>query len=475
MPSLILLSIPGLREKDVAAMPALRELTAGGQIADLVPSFPCVTCPVQAAMTTGHLPRAHGVVGNGFYWPQRRQIEMWTAPNDCIERPQIWDLLGHPGDCPNFRGHHRAPSRSEGRHGRENGTVPFGGRTASSARTSAAWFLMHLKGCQADYVCTPAPIHNPDGSESLWCYTRPTELYGLLRDELGHFPLQHFWGPLANLRSSAWIAASAVSAARRWKPDFFMIYLPHLDYAAQRTGPDSSQAQQAVAELDDVLGRLGAAMGEIYGQDLVWLVAGEYSIVPVDHVAYPNRVLRQAGLLAVREESDGEHLDLAASRAWALADHQFSHVFVAEHDAGTIARVAEIFRREPGIAQVLAGPERVRYALDHPRSGDVVLISAPNSWQAYYYWLSDDRAPAFARTVDIHRKPGYDPVELHVDLPTKTIPLDAALVRGSHGAPALDRSQGTVLLASQPILPARPRLSDTDVFEIVLEQFGLGG
>ncbi|MGA2065206.1 MAG: nucleotide pyrophosphatase/phosphodiesterase family protein [Thermoguttaceae bacterium] len=446
MPSLILLSIPGLREKDVAAMPALRELTAGGQIADLVPSFPCVTCPVQAAMTTGQLPRAHGVVGNGFYWRERRRIEMWTAPNECIERPQIWDLLSH--------------ATAE--------DAPRG------ARASAAWFLMHLRDCEAEYVCTPAPVHNPDGSESLWCYTRPAELYGLLRDELGHFPLQHFWGPLANLRSTAWIAASAVSAARRWKPDFFMIYLPHLDYAAQRTGPDSPQAQKAVAELDDVLGRLGAAMGEIYAPGPLWLVAGEYAITPVDHVAYPNRVLRQAGLLAVRDEPDGEHLDLAASRAWALADHQFSHVFVARGDAETTARVAELFRAEPGIAEVLAGPQRARYALDHPRSGDVILISAPNSWQAYYYWLSDDRAPAFARTVDIHRKPGYDPVELHVDLPTKSIPLDATLVRGSHGAPAADRAQQTVLVASQPILPASPTLADTDVFDTVLGHFGLG-
>jgi hypothetical protein len=439
MTPLILLSVPGLREKDVAAMPQLREMTAEGQIADLVPSFPCVTCPVQANMTTGQLPRAHGVVGNGFYWRERREVEMWTAANECIERPQIWDFLSHAAGSP----------------------------------TAAAWFLMHLVGCEADYVCTPAPIHNPDGSESLWCYTRPLEFYGALRDELGHFPLQHFWGPMANIRASAWIAASAVSAARRWKPDFLMIYLPHLDYAAQRAGPESPAAGKAVAELDDVLGRLAAAMGEIYGADLLWLVAGEYAITPVDHVAYPNRILRQAGLLAVREAADGEQLDLAASKAWALVDHQYSHVFVAGGDAGVTARVAELFRGAAGIAEVLAGAERVRYALDHPRSGEVILVSQPNSWQAYYWWLADDRAPAFARTVDIHRKPGYDPVELHVDPATRSIPLDATLVRGSHGAPAVDHSQRTVLLASRPILPDTPTLADAEVFDIVMGQFGV--
>ena len=244
-------------------MPQLREMTAAGQIVNLVPSFPCVTCPVQANMTTGRLPSAHGVVANGFYWRQKQQVEMWTAPNDCIERPQIWDLLSH----------------------------------VEGALTSAVWFAMHSVGAEADYVCTPKPIHNPDGTESLWCYTRPTELYGELRDELGHFPLQHFWGPLANIRSTAWIAQSAAIAARRWTPDFFWIYLPHLDYAAQKLGPDSPAAAAAVGELDAELGRLHAAMHETYGDDLLWLVAGEYAITPVDHVAYPNRVLREAGLL----------------------------------------------------------------------------------------------------------------------------------------------------------------------------------
>jgi predicted AlkP superfamily pyrophosphatase or phosphodiesterase len=212
----ILLSIPGLREKDVAGMSNLRELLAGGEIADLVPSFPCVTCPVQANLTTGTLPREHGVVANGFYWRQRHEVEMWTSPSSCIERPQVWDLL----------------------------------REQKPGSTSAVWFPLHSKECGADYVCTPAPIHNPDGSESLWCYTRPGDLYGTLRDELGHFPLHHFWGPMANVKATDWIVDSAIHAVRAWRPNFFYAYLPALDYAPQRNGPESDEAQKAVAELD---------------------------------------------------------------------------------------------------------------------------------------------------------------------------------------------------------------------------------
>jgi len=456
-----LLSIPGLRQQDVAAMPKLQELTSAGDVAELVPSFPCVTCPVQANMTTGQLPAQHGVVANGFYWRQRRQVEMWTSPNDCIARPQLWEVLADE----NNKRLSQSPSPPA--------PLPASGeRGAGTKITSAVWFPLHSKECPADYVCTPAPIHNPDGSESLWCYTRPLDLYGTLRDELGHFPLQHFWGPMANIKSSEWIADSAVIAARRRRPDFFYIYLPHLDYAAQRSGPDGPAAQKAVKELDAVIGRLAAGFAEAYGQNPLWLVAGEYAISPVDHVAYPNRLLREAGLLAVDERDGDEHLDLAGSRAWAMVDHQFAHVFT-DGQGDTAAQVANLFGNQPGIAEVLIGPQRARYGLDHPRSGEVVLISTPNSWQAYYWWFDDDRAPAFARTVDIHRKPGYDPVELHFDPTTKSIPLQAALIKGSHGAPAVDPTQRSVILSSQPAVFPDQTMADVDVYGTVLRQFGI--
>ena len=435
----VLLSIPGLRKQDLAHMPTLAAMAAAGDQTSLVPSFPAVTCPVQANMTTGRLPKEHGVIANGFYWRDKNEVEMWTAWNECIQQPQIWDIL-----------HKHDP------------TI-----------TSAVWFPLHSKGCGADYICTPAPIHNPDGSESLWCYTKPTEMYGTLRDTLGHFPLQHFWGPLSNIKSTGWICDSAAWAARQHHPHFFYIYLPHLDYAAQKFGPDSDQAIKALGELDEVIGRLATGMNEAeQGPPPLWLVASEYTIVPVDHVEFPNRVLREAGLLSVKDDADGqEQLDFATSRAWALVDHQFAHVFVRE--AADVETAAGLFRGRAGIDEVLVGNHRAKYDLDHERAGEVVLVSKPNSWQAYYWWVDDERAPKYARTVDIHRKPGYDPVEMHLDMATKSIPLDATLVKGSHGAPPREESQRGILIASEKGVLTGPALADTDVFELVLRQYGI--
>lgn len=416
-------------------MPRLAAVANQGSTRSLVPGFPAMTCPVQANLTTGVGPEQHGIIANGFFYREKGEVEMWTAWNECIQAPQIWQLL----------------------------------KQHDPALTSAVWFPLHSKGAQADYICTPAPIHNPDGSESLWCYTRPTELYGELRDKLGHFPLMNFWGPLANIKSTDWIVDSAVHAAARFQPRFSYIYLPHLDYAAQKHGPESPQAKAALGELDASIGRLidgyaAALMGQI-----TWLFAGEYVINEVSAVSYPNRLLREGGYLALEHDADGRELLVPGkSRAWALVDHQVAHVFV--RDAADVPAVADLLRSDPEIEQVLVGPERARVGLNHPRSGEIVLISRPQAWFAYYWWLDDALAPAFARTVDIHRKPGYDPVELHIEMPAKAIPLNATLCRGSHGYPATDPSRYTVLVSNLN-LPERT-YADTDLTPLVLQQFG---
>ena len=436
----ILLSIPGLRAQDLSAMPRLSALMAGGDRTELTPSFPAVTCCVQANMLTGLPPTEHGVVANGFYWRDRGAVEMWTSPSDCVGRPSLWDIL----------------------HEQATGV------------TSAAWFPLHAKGCGADFCCTPSPIHNPDGSESLWCYTRPTPLYGELVAELGHFPLMHFWGPLANIKSTAWIVSSAIAAAERFRPHLFYVYLPHLDYAAQKFGPDSPQALQSVVDLDAEIGRLiDGLTAALAPATPLWLAASEYVITPVDHVLYPNRVLREAGLLTTRQTDDGELIDFRESAAWALCDHQFSHVYLRKPSRELAEQVEKLLTAQAGVAEVIDPYDAPQYDLAHERSGELVVVSEPHSWQAYYWWLDDAAAPKFARSVDIHRKPGYDPVELFFDPATKSIPLDASLVKGSHGAPAREAFQRGVLLSSQRGVFVEGPTADTDVADIVLRQFGI--
>lgn len=435
----VLLSIPGLRSGDLAHMPRLAALGQKGATLGIVPSFPGVTCTVQAALTTGVGVDKHRVIANGFYWRDKGEVEMWTAWNEVIQAPQIWDTL-----------HQHDP-----------------------AITSAVWFPLHSKGAKSDYICTPAPIHNPDGSESLWCYTKPTELYGELRDALGHFPLMNFWGPMANIKSTAWIVDSAVVAAKKFKPRFSYIYLPHLDYAAQKFGPNSPQATAALGELDAVIGKLIDGYEAAGLSDVLWVAASEYVITEVSGVGYPNRVLREAGLLGLKDDDGRELLVPAESKAFAMVDHQLAHVFVK--DPADVPRVVELFRKDSSVSEVVAGADRGKYGLDQPLSGEVVLVAKPDQWFAYYWWTDDAKAPKFARTVDIHRKPGYDPVELFIDMPTKSIPLNAALVRGSHGFPATGSDRhGVAIISDSAALPAgtAKSLHDTDVAGIILKNFG---
>ena len=447
-PHVLLLAIPGLRQEDLARMPVLASLAAAGRCVPLAPGFPALTCPVQASLTTGEPPAAHGIVANGLFDRRTNHLEMWISPDSVHRAPRLWDRV----------------------------------KAARPDVRTAAWFLLQSKHATADLVCLPAPRHNPDGTETMWCHTNPEPLYAALRETLGEFPLHKFWGPVAGIESSRWIARSFVEASRPAPPHCAVVYLPHLDYAAQRTGPDSPPALAACGELDAEIGTLLADFGALVGpESLTVLVVGEYAIRPVSHALHPNRVLREAGLLTVCDTGDGEILDLAGSRAWTLADHQVGHVYL--RDPADAATVADLFRGRAGVGRVLVGDDLVAAGLVAPgapradgRCGDVVIESALDSWQTYFYWLDDARAPAFARTIDIHRKPGYDPLELHLDrtqLPRIAIPLDPALVKGSHGAVDPAHPHETILIASRPDVTAAESLAMTEVAGIVEKLCGV--
>ena len=175
------------------------------------------------------------------------------------------------------------------------------------------------------------------------------------------------------------------------------------------------------------------------------LVVSEYGITPVSEAVHVNRALREAGLLRVRDERGREQLDAGASDAFALSDHQIAHVYVNE--PGALARTREVLEGLDGVEQVLDEEGKRAWGLDHPRSGELVAISRADRWFSYYFWLDDARAPDYARTVDIHRKPGYDPVELFIDPAVRSpkLAIGSRLARrklGLRDAPRRDLAEG---------------------------------
>lgn len=440
---LVVMSVPGLRPQDVTAAntPTLHTWAVGGAIAELTPTFPCVTSPVQASMFTGRPPREHGVIANGFYDRAERSVEFWVGWNDRITGEQVWDAA----------------------------------RARDPNATSAVWHAQNIKGASADYIITPAPIHEADGTTKLWCYSKPDGTYQAMVDSLGHFPLQHYWGPLSNINSTRWILRGALWLMERHRPNLHWIYIPHLDYASQKFGPNSPQAVTALRELDAELAVFASEIPRAVAHArTTFLVVGEYAMTDVTRVAHPNRIMREAGLLKVRDTDGGELPDLTASRAFAMVDHQFAHVFVEPNDATQVAAVRDLLGSQPGVALALAGDERRSLGMDHPRCGDVVLVSEDDAWFSYYWWLDDARAPGFARTVDIHQKPGYDPVELFFDPATRGIPLNAELVKGSHGVPATKACHRAALVCSnaEGLGGCKAPIRDTDVKRVCLALLG---
>jgi hypothetical protein len=418
----ILVTIPGLREQDVEPMSSIRELMACGEIANLVPGFPCIGGPIVANMTTGRRPREHGITGDRFYDRSTCRFQSVGLLNDRVETPQIWDLLSQ---------------RDE-------------------SLTSAVWFAPYAQESEADYVCCPS-------GEAI--YTRPAAMRQTLTEQLGRFPGEQ------DEKSTAWIVDSAIQVAKSELPRFFYIRLPYLATVAERFGPDSPEVKEALVELDKQIGRLVDGLGAVLDPETTtWFVSGEYVVTPVDHVLYPNRILRGAGFLEVREENGKELIDFERSKAWAMTDGQISHIFLKDKEEPRLHQIVGLFAGAPGIDEVVVGAELRKYDLDHPRSGDVLLMSMPNSWQAYDWWIEDQYAPDFAHTVAPDLKPGYDPLELFAE--NGKVSLDVTLVRGSRGALAKNPSQHSVIMSSEPALFPSHILPDLSLFEVIMQRFG---
>lgn len=436
---LVWLDLVGLTPRLLEHAPLLRARGARGAVRPLAGVLPAVTCTAQATALTGVGPERHGVVGNGWYRRETGEVRFWLQANAQIEREPVYATLR--------------------RRARERGT----------RFTAAKLFWWFNQGAAVDFGVTPKPWYGADGSKTFGIQSDPADLAGALERELGPFPFHAFWGPRAGLASTQWIAAAAARTLSSQRPSFTLVYLPHLDYDLQRFGPDDPRTPARVAELDRAAEVVWRAADEAGARVVAF---SEYGIVPVGRAVLPNRALREAGLLAVRDGPYGEGLDTFASRAFAVCDHQLAHVHV--RDAADLGPVRARLAALPGVAAALVGEERRRAGLDHPRSGEIVLLAAPDAWFAYPYWLDERRAPDFARTVDIHRKPGYDPLELFVDpaLPfprvrvarrllakrlglryrMDVVPLDPSLVRGSHGLPPPDPRDGPLALTADAAL-----------------------
>ncbi len=410
------LLVVGLNETLLAHAPQLRAYADKGHLHHMKPCLPAVTTSSQASMLTGKMPREHGIVANGWYNRDMAEVQFWKQSNRLVQTEKVWETA----------------------------------RRRDRSVTCAKLFWWYNMYSSADVSVTPRPMYKADGRKIPDIYTQPAELRHELQEKLGRFPLFNFWGPASSIASSQWISGCTKHVVEKFNPTLSLVYLPHLDYALQKVGPGDPSIPDEVRTIDEVAGDL---VDWFTARGRRVLIVSEYGIEAVDGPVHINRALRAAGQLQVREEQGLELLDTGASDAFAVADHQIAHVYV--RDADRVGRVKELVEKVEGVGKVLDAEGKAAVGLDHPRSGELVLVAAPNRWFTYYYWFDDARAPDFARTVDIHRKPGFDPVEMYIDPKLRlrraaigwkllkrklglrqlldVIPLDATLVRGSHG------------------------------------------
>jgi predicted AlkP superfamily pyrophosphatase or phosphodiesterase len=456
MAPLLLVNAVGLTPRLLPFAPRLQALAASGWMRPLREVLPAVTCTAQATLLTGQNPERHGIVANGWLWRDSGEVRFWQQSNRLIQSVPLYVTA-------------RRRAVEVGRSFR-----------------CAKLFWWFNQGAAVDVSVTPKPYYGADGNKAFGITGTPAGLTDDLERKLGAFPFPSFWGPMAGLPCTQWIAHCAAEVLRREHPDLTLVYLPHLDYDPQRFGPKGCDMARLTTELDAACAPLLDAARHIGAR--VWVVS-EYGHVQVNRAVLLNRALRESGMLQVRPGPFGENLDTFTSRAFAVCDHQLAHVYVA--DDADRPRVRDLLLGLKGVARVLDGEEREDIGLRHERSGELIALADADTWFAYPFWLDDRQAPDYARTVDIHRKPGFDPCELFFDprllwpkgralwrlmqkkLGFRTlfdvVPLDTSLVRGSHGLPAADAADRPLLIGEGPA-PPETELPMTAVHDWILQR-----
>lgn len=428
--------------------PFLKDYVAKKHLQTIQPMLPAVTTAVQSTYLTGKWPSEHGIVGNGWYDREESEVKFWKQSNKLVRAEKIWEKAKR--EDPKF--------------------------------TCSQMFWWYNMYSGADYSVTPRPNYLADGRKMPDCYSHPAELRDELQEKLGQFPLFQFWGPGAGIESTQWIADASILCDERHDPTLTLIYLPHLDYCLQKFGPEMSKISRELNAIDEVIKKL-VLHYEKKGISII--ILSEYGISPVNNPIHINRVLRKEGLLKVRVERGLELLDAGASDAFAVADHQIAHVYI--RNEGLKEKVKGVLKGVKGIDRIMDKEDQIKEKLDHERSGDLIVVSDHSSWFTYYFWEDDAKAPDYARCVDIHKKPGYDPVEMFMTSKLRAayklfckkmgfryvmdvIPLDADLVKGSHGCTTAASEFHPVIITDSKL---KESLIATDVFKVISENLGL--
>ncbi|MBT2161658.1 alkaline phosphatase family protein [Zobellia barbeyronii] len=451
MKKTLVINVVGLTQRLIGEhTPFIEAFLKKGKSAYISPVLPAVTCSAQSTYLTGKTPDVHGIVGNGWYFKDLCEVKFWNQSNKLVQSEKIWDEL-----------------KKEDEH-----------------FTCANHFWWYNMYSNVDYSLTPRPNYLADGRKIPDVYSYPPELRDTLQNELGTFPLFQFWGPKTSIKSSKWIADAAIRTDEMHNPTLSLVYLPHLDYNLQRHGLDFDKIKKDLKEIDGVVEQL---VNHFQKRNARIVLLSEYGITDVNNPIHLNRILRSKGYIAIREERGLELLDAGQSRAFAVADHQIAHIYL--NDPSVKLEVKALLESVSGVEMVLMGEELEKAKLNHERSGDLVVVADADSWFTYYFWLDDAKAPDYARMVDIHKKPGYDPVEMLTDPKDKLvmakvvamllkkkmgfrtvmniIPLDATLVKGSHGRIPEDKADFPILVTDQVNSSFNDDIEATDVYGIL--------
>jgi predicted AlkP superfamily pyrophosphatase or phosphodiesterase len=386
----------------------LRRLAKDGAAVEaMTVSNPSITWINHTTLSTGVTPRRHGVLYNGLLVrqgpDQQPKIEPWVDKSRMVFAPTIYDLAYRAG----------------------------------------------LTTAEVDWVAItrPGTIH--------WSFPEIPSVDGTVEKEMiaaGLLrPEQIGWFHGRNRKNMTWEDHTWTQAAcfifEKHRPNLLLHHLLNTDSIQHQYAPGSAAAYTALSDADRQVGDLLAAVQRSGVADRTTvIVTSDHGFKKINKLAFPNVLLRQAGLLTAR----GSAVARCDAVAMAQAGMAFIYITNPARKAELLPQLKKLFAKAEGVAQVLDGHDGPTVGMPTPEEnqgmGDLVLFA-----KAGYSFKGEAGGDAAAGDA----KPGY---------------------LGTHGYLATDPELDGFFVAHGPrIKPGVTlgRISNLDVAPTVAQLLGL--
>jgi predicted AlkP superfamily pyrophosphatase or phosphodiesterase len=224
LPPVLMISVDGMRPDYITQadshglkVPVLRGFMQRGMYAEgVIGVVPTVTFSSHATLVTGVWPKSHGIYNNTLFDPMNKTKGSWYWFEPEFKVPTLWEAAKKAG-----------------------------------ISTASVFWPTTTNASDINFLVPAYPAHGREDSNLIEALARPNGYLTMLEKQAGAFYIRD-----SIVDFDDYLTKLSVEIIRKSKPGFMTVHLVSLDHSEHLTGPFSPESDQAMEQLDSMVGKL---------------------------------------------------------------------------------------------------------------------------------------------------------------------------------------------------------------------------